>query len=88
MRIRLRYRYVLTMSQCSVRKESFTIGLGVCQDTLMSTKLLDWESVRTHSCQPDSDVVRMWRQFHGLPPSGGGIERVFFTSGKQHDALK
>jgi hypothetical protein len=24
------------------------------------------------------DVVRMWRQFHGYPASGGGIERVFF----------
>jgi hypothetical protein len=23
------------------------------------------------------DVVRMWRQFHGCPGSGGGIERVF-----------
>ncbi len=34
------------------------------------------------------DVVRMWRQFHGYPASGGGIERVFFSAGKQHDALK
>ena len=34
------------------------------------------------------DVVRMWRQFHGYPGSGGGIERVFTASGKQHDALK
>jgi hypothetical protein len=30
----------------------------------------------------------MWRQFHGYPASGGGIERVFFSAGKQHDALK
>jgi hypothetical protein len=30
----------------------------------------------------------MWRQFHGCPASGGGIERVFFSAGKQHDALK
>jgi hypothetical protein len=58
----------------SVRKASFTIGLVVFQGTLMSTK-------RTH-------VVRMWRQFHGCPVSGGGIERVFFSAGKQHDALK
>ena len=29
------------------------------------------------------DVVRMWRQFHGCPGSGGGIERE-----KQHDDLK
>jgi hypothetical protein len=34
------------------------------------------------------DVVRMWRQFHGCPASGGGIERVFTAVGKQHDALK
>ena len=25
---------------------------------------------------------------HGCPASGGGIERVFFSAGKQHDALK
>jgi hypothetical protein len=30
----------------------------------------------------------MWRQFHGCPASGVGIERVFFVAGKQHDALK
>jgi hypothetical protein len=30
----------------------------------------------------------MWSQFHGCPGSGGGIERVFFSAGKQHDALK
>jgi hypothetical protein len=30
----------------------------------------------------------MWRQFHSYPASGGGIERVFFSVGKQHDALK
>jgi hypothetical protein len=30
----------------------------------------------------------MWRQFHGYPASGGGIERDFITAGKQHDALK
>jgi hypothetical protein len=30
----------------------------------------------------------MWRQFHGCPVSGGGIERVFFSAGKQHDDLK
>jgi hypothetical protein len=34
------------------------------------------------------DVVRMWRQCHGCPASGGGIERVFFSAGKQHDDLK
>ena len=33
-------------------------------------------------------VVRMWGQFHGRPASGGGIERVFFSAGKQHGALK
>jgi hypothetical protein len=30
----------------------------------------------------------MWRQFHGCPASGGGIERVFFSAGEQPDALK
>jgi hypothetical protein len=30
----------------------------------------------------------MWRQFHGYPASGGGIERVFFSPGKQHDDLR
>ena len=30
----------------------------------------------------------MWRQFHGCPGSGGGIERVFTAAGKQHDDLK
>ncbi len=30
----------------------------------------------------------MYRQFHGRPASGGGIERVFFSAGKQHDTLK
>jgi hypothetical protein len=30
----------------------------------------------------------MWRQFHGCPSSGGGIERVFTSAGKQHDDLK
>jgi hypothetical protein len=29
----------------------------------------------------------MWKQFHGCPASGGGIERVFGSAGKQH-ALK
>jgi hypothetical protein len=31
-----------------------------------------------HVNQTYPDVVRMWRQFHGCPASGGGIERVFF----------
>jgi hypothetical protein len=30
----------------------------------------------------------MWRQLHGCPASGDGIQRVFFSAGKQHDALK
>jgi hypothetical protein len=30
----------------------------------------------------------MWRQFHGCVASGGGIERVFLASGKQHDTLR
>jgi hypothetical protein len=39
-----------------------------------------------HVNQTYPDVVRMWRQFHVCP--GGGIERVFFSAGKQHDDLK
>ena len=35
-----------------------------------------------------SDVVRMWRQFHGCPGSGDGIERVFTEGDKQYDVLK
>jgi hypothetical protein len=42
----------------------------------------------THVNQTYPDVVRMWRQFHGCAASGDGIERVFFSSGKQHDVLK
>ena len=30
----------------------------------------------------------MWRQFHGCPGSGDGIERVFTAAGKKHDDLK
>jgi hypothetical protein len=41
-----------------------------------------------HVNQTYPDVVRMWRHFHGCPASGGGIERVFFSAGKQHDDLK
>ncbi len=33
----------------------------------------------SHVNQVYPDVVRMWRQFHGYPASGGGIERVFFS---------
>jgi hypothetical protein len=31
-----------------------------------------------------------WRQFHGCPASGGGIERVFFSAGNldSMDTLK
>jgi hypothetical protein len=41
-----------------------------------------------HVKQTYPDVVRMWRQFHSCPASGDGIERVVFSAGKQHDALK
>jgi len=30
----------------------------------------------------------MWRQFHGCPASGDGIERIILSVAKQHDALK
>jgi hypothetical protein len=45
-------------------------------------------SGHSHVNQTYHDIVRMWRQFHGCPAPGGGIERVFFSSGKQHDTLK
>ena len=45
-------------------------------------------SGHNHVNQTYPDVVRMWRQFHGCPVSGGGIERVFFSVGKQYDTLK
>jgi hypothetical protein len=41
-----------------------------------------------HVNQTYPDVVRMWRQFHGCPASGDGIERVFFSVGKKDDVLK
>jgi hypothetical protein len=61
----------------SVRKTSLTIGLGPGR-----------LPGHAHVNQTYLDVVRMWRQFHGCPASGGGIERVFFSAGKQHDVLK
>ncbi len=45
-------------------------------------------SGHAHVDQTYPDVVRMWRQYHGCPESGVGIERVFFSAGNQHDALK
>jgi hypothetical protein len=30
----------------------------------------------------------MWRQCHGCPASGDGIEGIFFSAGKQQDVLK
>jgi hypothetical protein len=42
----------------------------------------------THVNQVYPDLVRMWRQSHGYPASGGGIELVFFSTGKLHDVLK
>ena len=44
--------------------------------------------IRVNQTLTYPDVVRMWRQFHRCPTYGGGIERVFFSTGKQHDALK
>ncbi len=45
-------------------------------------------SGHAHVNQVYHDIVRMWRQIHGCPASGSGIERAFFSDGKQHDALK
>ena len=51
--------------------------------------LLEWPASRTRYVKRKyPDVVRMWRQFHGCPGYGDGIERVFTSPGKQHDDLK
>ncbi len=47
-------QFLTSLMTSSVRKVSFTIGLGVCQGTLNVN-------------QTYPDVVRMWRQFHGCP---------------------
>ncbi len=46
-----------------------------CQEAKTATDDL----VNTHVNPTYPDVVRMWRQFHGCPASGGLIERVFFS---------
>jgi hypothetical protein len=45
-------------------------------------------SGQTHVDPTYPDFVRMWRHCHGYHESGGGTNRVFFSAGKQHDALK
>ncbi len=45
-------------------------------------------SGHAHVNQTYPDVVWIWRHFKGYPVSVGGIERVLFAAGKQHDALK
>ena len=64
----------------------------ISHDNFSQEDIFDYWSGRlpghAHVNQTYPDVVRMWRQFHGCPASGGGIERVFFSAGKQHDALK
>jgi hypothetical protein len=48
-----------------------------------------WDSDgHAHVNQTYHDIVRMWRQFHGCPASGDGIERVFFSVGKQYDTVQ
>jgi hypothetical protein len=78
---------------CEAEKKQQTISL-----TLMSNDKFSQEDIfhywdrslsgHDHVNQTYPDVVRMWRQFHGCPASGGGIERVFCSVGKQHDTLK
>jgi hypothetical protein len=56
----------------------------------MITKLEMSSITYLHTAQKETipvNFVRMWRQFHGCPASGGGIEQVFFSAGKQHDTL-
>jgi hypothetical protein len=64
----------MTRQTSSVRKTSFTVRARL--------------SGHAHVNPTYPDVVRMWGQFHGRPASGDGIERVFFSAGKQHDTLK
>jgi hypothetical protein len=64
----------------------------ISNDKFSQEDIFDYRSGRlqghAHVNQTYPVVVRMWRQFHGCPASGGGIERVFFSAGKQHDVLK
>jgi hypothetical protein len=48
----------------------------------MITKLEMSIITYVHTAQKETipvNFVRMWRQFHGCPASGGGIGRVFFS---------
>ena len=64
----------------------------ISNDNFRQEDIFDYWNVQmsghVHVKRTYPDVVRMWRQFHGCPGSGGGIERVFTTAGKQHDDLK
>ena len=54
----------------------------ICNDKFSQEDIFHYWSGRlsghTHVNQTYPDVVRMWRQFHGCPASGSGIERVSF----------
>jgi hypothetical protein len=68
------------------------VGFSRCNDNFRQEDIFDyWNdhlSGHVHVKRTHLDVVRMWRKFHGCPGSGGGIERVFTTAGKQHYDLK
>jgi hypothetical protein len=70
-------QFLTSLVTISVRKTS--IGIGVCQGTLMSTK----RNLISLGCG-DSSIVP-----DCSPAAGGGIivKRFFFAAGKQHDAL-
>ncbi len=50
----------------------------ISSDKFSQEEIFDYWSGRlsghTHVNQTYPDIVRMWRQFHGCPASGGGIE--------------
>ena len=64
----------------------------ISNDNFSQEGIFDYWNVQlsghAHVKRTYPDVVRMWRQFHVCPGSGGGIKRVFTAAGKQHDALK
>ncbi len=59
----------------------------ISNDKFSQEDIFDYKAGRLpghgHVNQTYPDVVRMWRQLHGCPASGGGIEQVFFSAGKQ-----
>jgi hypothetical protein len=103
MSMTLRNRYVWTVSRTRQQSEPHQVDQleewflekeipYISNDNFSQEGIFDyWNdhlSGHAHVKGTYPDVVGMWRQFHGCPGSGGGIERVFTAGGKQHDDLK